>query len=312
MSNHFAIYSYHSLLALWASNHFLAIGNQPNLSWSKKIRPTLEIVAGVACVNSSASKTTFISLFKFIRKPLGKDNILVSSSKVLRDSIHKVSTGESNTSHFTVRVFSSSYLEFEISFKWKGSKPSWYCPSEPIRPYNSSNSIDFGKILLISISVNSSSLSFCLPFWGLDFWTSFNFFNNSKVVVFPLRVPPTSIKPCFNCILLYNWITWFIKKGEPVNFFISIICLTSFLNDSCLSCLAFSICSFRSLPSPCKPSLNTELKTLSKTSSSFATNFGLSISHIAILKINVSSCPWTFFRVEAYFKIFIIALNEKS
>ena len=82
------------------------------------------MVAGVALVNSSASKTTLMSLFKLIRKPLGNDNIRVSSNKVFNDSIHNVSTGESNTNHFIVLDLPSSYLVLEISFKWKGNKPS--------------------------------------------------------------------------------------------------------------------------------------------------------------------------------------------
>ena len=53
-----------------------------------------------ACERSSVSKIRFILLLICIISPLIRHNFLLSSSTVFIDSIHRVSMGPSNTTHF--------------------------------------------------------------------------------------------------------------------------------------------------------------------------------------------------------------------
>ena len=70
------------------------------VSCSQSTIPFLDTVAGEASFKSSTSKTIFILSAKKIEDESSKHNFLLSSKSEFIFSIHKVSTGPSNISHF--------------------------------------------------------------------------------------------------------------------------------------------------------------------------------------------------------------------
>lgn len=95
------------------------IGDQLRGACSKKIIPQRLTVAGEAADKSLTSKIILVPGESLMISPLVKQSFLLSSSTVFMFSIHKESTGPSNTIHWY-------FLEFAVSnfLKILGSTPS--------------------------------------------------------------------------------------------------------------------------------------------------------------------------------------------
>lgn len=91
-------------------DHVSITGYHPKWTGYRYTIPHRETVAGEATAKSLTSNNIVKVAGNFIRWPLDKHNILLSSSTVFKFSIHNASTGPSNSIHFFVSVPSATLV----------------------------------------------------------------------------------------------------------------------------------------------------------------------------------------------------------
>ena len=115
-------------------------GSHCTVSRDKYTTPMRLTVAGDACSRSLHSNNIFICGRNFTRSPLARHSVMLSSSTVLRLSIHSVSTGPSNITH--CRLSSSM---FALSRMMVEARPSAHSAVSSLNsPYSSPMEMDFG------------------------------------------------------------------------------------------------------------------------------------------------------------------------
>lgn len=82
-----------------ASTQECTLGRHPISSWTRYTIPQRDTVAGEATRRSCTSKSILICARSFIRYPFARQSIMLSSNTVFMFSIHRASTGPSNTTH---------------------------------------------------------------------------------------------------------------------------------------------------------------------------------------------------------------------
>mmetsp|Transcript_2079 Transcript_2079/g.4903 ORF Transcript_2079/g.4903 Transcript_2079/m.4903 type:complete len:230 (+) Transcript_2079:6782-7471(+) len=149
-----------NMAPIWGAfllSHAFSTGSQSRSLSETKMMPVRETVAGDALRRSSTSKSSFTLSVMGTRSPLARVSILLSSSTVLRFSIHSASTGPSHTIHMmSLRLRSLNLAHMEAKM------PSSHSPDIlSVSPNISSArmALGFMRVLLCTTPVVAERLS---------------------------------------------------------------------------------------------------------------------------------------------------------
>lgn len=114
-------------------------GYHPRSSWQRYTIPQRDTVAGEATARSCTSKSMRNSYLNLIRSELARQRVMLSSSTVFMFSIHRASTGPSNTIHsfFFGSQVSSSYTVLTVRIIEEASPSTHSYVNGSTSPYSS-------------------------------------------------------------------------------------------------------------------------------------------------------------------------------